>query len=146
MTATEGEAIISHRFIEFQPWKGDLPLRHAGALISMETGKAYAYAIDKLQDRGSFFIEPGEEVYAGQVIGEHIRHDDLVINVCKSKKLSNMRAAGSDEKFKIAPAIKLSLEEYMEFIAEDEYLEITPHSLRLRKIILDEIERKEQQK
>jgi GTP-binding protein len=142
LTATEGEAIISHRFIEFQPWKGDLPLRHAGALISMETGKAYAYAIDKLQDRGSFFIEPGEEVYAGQVIGEHIRHDDLVINVCKSKKLSNMRAAGSDEKFKIAPAIKLSLEEYMEFIAEDEYLEITPHSLRLRKIILDEIERK----
>ena len=142
LTATEGEAIISHRFTEFQPWKGELPPRHAGALIAMETGQTYPYAIDKLQDRGRFFIEPGDEVYAGQVIGEHIRQDDLVVNVCKSKKLSNMRAAGSDEKMRIAPAIKLSLEEYMEFIAEDEYLEITPKSLRLRKIILNEIERK----
>lgn len=142
LTATEGEAIMSHRFIEFQPWKGDIPTRHAGALIAMETGQAYPYAIDKLQDRGTFFIEPNEQVYAGQVIGEHIRQDDLVINVCKAKKLSNMRAAGSDEKLKIAPAIHFSLEEYMEFIANDEYLEITPKSLRIRKIILDETERK----
>ena len=142
LTATEGEAIMSHRFLEYQPWKGDIPGRHNGALISMETGQAYAYAIDKLQDRGSFFVESGENVYAGQVIGEHIRQDDLVINVCKAKKLSNMRASGSDEKLRIAPAIKMSLEEYMEFTAKDEYLEITPKSLRLRKIILDEIERK----
>lgn len=142
LTATEGEAIMSHRFFEYQPWKGDIPGRHSGALISMETGQSYAYAIDKLQDRGSFFIEPGENVYAGQVIGEHIRQDDLVINVCKSKKLTNMRASGSDEKLRIAPAIKMSLEEYMEFIGKDEYLEITPQSLRLRKILLDETERK----
>lgn len=142
LTATEGEAVMSHRFIEFQPWKGDIAGRHSGALIAMETGQCYAYAIDKLQDRGTFFIEPGDNVYAGQVIGEHIRQDDLVINVCKSKKLSNMRAAGSDEKLRIAPAIKFSLEEDMEFIANDEYLEVTPKSLRIRKIILDELERK----
>lgn len=142
LTATEGEAIMSHRFHEYQPWKGDIPGRHNGALISMETGQSYAYAIDKLQDRGSFFIEPGENVYAGQVIGEHIRQDDLVVNVCKSKKLTNMRASGSDEKLRIAPPIKMSLEEYMEFIGKDEYLEITPVSLRLRKIILSEVERK----
>lgn len=142
LTATEGEAVMSHRFIEFQPWKGDIAGRHSGALIAMETGQCYAYAIDKLQDRGTFFIEPGDNVYAGQVIGEHIRQDDLVINVCKSKKLSNMRAAGSDEKLRIAPAIKFSLEENMEFIANDEYLEVTPKSLRIRKIILDELERK----
>ncbi|MBO7445446.1 MAG: translational GTPase TypA [Bacteroidales bacterium] len=146
LTATEGEAIISHRFVEFQPWKGELPGRHAGSLIAMETGQAYAYALNKLQDRGKFFIEPGEQVYAGQVIGEHIRQGDLVINVCKSKKLSNMRAAGSDEKLVLAPPIKYSLEQYMEFIAKDEYLEITPVSLRLRKIILDEIERKRAEK
>lgn len=144
LTATEGEAIMSHRFLNFQPWKGDIPGRHSGALIAMETGQSYPYAIDKLQDRGKFFIEPNDQVYAGQVIGEHIRQDDLVVNVCKSKKLSNMRAAGSDEKMRIAPAIKLSLEEYMEFIGPDEYLEITPQSLRLRKIILDETERKRQ--
>lgn len=144
LTATEGEAIMSHRFLDFQPWKGDIPGRHSGALIAMETGQSYPYAIDKLQDRGKFFIEPNDQVYAGQVIGEHIRQDDLVVNVCKSKKLSNMRAAGSDEKMRIAPAIKLSLEEYMEFIGPDEYLEITPQSLRLRKIILDETERKRQ--
>lgn len=142
LTATEGEAVMSHRFIEFQPWKGDIAGRHSGALIAMETGQCYAYAIDKLQDRGTFFIEPGDNVYAGQVIGEHIRQDDLVINVCKSKKLSDMRAAGSDEKLRIAPAIKFSLEENMEFIANDEYLEVTPKSLRIRKIILDELERK----
>lgn len=142
LTATEGEAIMSHRFIEFQPWKGDIQGRHAGVLIAMETGQSYPYAIDKLQDRGRFFIDPNDHVYAGQVIGEHIRPDDLVVNVCKSKKLSNMRAAGSDEKMHIAPAIKMSLEEYMEYIGPDEYLEITPRSLRLRKIILDETERK----
>ena len=142
LTATEGEAIMSHRFIEFQPWKGEIGGRHAGALIAMETGQAYAYSIDKLQDRGSFYIESGENVYAGQVIGEHIRQNDLVINVCKSKKLTNMRASGSDEKMRIAPAIKLSLEEYMELINKDEYLEITPNSLRLRKILLDENDRK----
>jgi len=146
LTATEGEAIVSHRFMEFQPWKGDIPGRHAGSLIAMETGQAYAYSLNKLQDRGRFFIEPNDQVYAGQVIGEHIRQGDLVINVCKSKKLSNMRAAGSDEKLVLAPAIKYSLEQYMEFIAKDEYLEITPQSLRLRKIILDELERKRAEK
>jgi len=142
LTATEGEAIMSHRFIEFQPWKGEISGRHAGALIAMETGQAYAYSIDKLQDRGSFYIESGDNVYAGQVIGEHIRQNDLVVNVCKSKKLTNMRASGSDEKMRIAPAVKLSLEEYMEAINKDEYLEITPQSLRLRKILLDENARK----
>ncbi len=142
LTATEGEAIMSPRFIEFQPWKGDIQGRHAGVLIAMETGQSYPYAIDKLQDRGRFFIDPNDQVYAGQVIGEHIRPDDLGVGVCKSKKLSNMRAAGSDEKMHIAPAIKMSLEEYMEYIGPDEYLEITPRSLRLRKIILDETERK----
>ena len=146
LTATEGEAIISHRFIEFQPWKGEIAGRHAGSLIAMETGQAYAYSLNKLQDRGRFFIEPNDQVYAGQVIGEHIRQTDLVINVCKSKKLSNMRAAGSDEKLILAPAIKYSLEQYMEFIAKDEYLEITPQSLRVRKIILDETERKRAEK
>ncbi len=142
LTATEGEAIISHRFLDFEPWKGEISGRHAGALIAMETGQAYAYAIDKLQDRGNFYIDPGEMVYTGQVIGEHIRQDDLIVNVCKSKKLTNMRASGSDEKMKIAPSIKLSLEEYMEAINKDEYLEITPRNLRLRKILLDEKERK----
>ena len=146
LTATEGEAIISHRFIEFQPWKGEIAGRHAGSLIAMETGQAYAYSLNKLQDRGRFFIEPNDQVYAGQIIGEHIRQGDLVINVCKSKKLSNMRAAGSDEKLVLAPAIKYSLEQYMEFIAKDEYLEITPQSLRVRKIILDETERKRAEK
>ena len=146
LTATEGEAIISHRFIEFQPWKGEIAGRHAGSLIAMETGQAYAYSLNKLQDRGRFFIEPNDPVYAGQVIGEHIRQSDLVVNVCKSKKLSNMRAAGSDEKLILAPAIKYSLEQYMEFIAQDEYLEITPQNLRVRKIILDETERKRAEK
>ena len=146
LTATEGEAIISHRFLEFQPWKGEIAGRHAGSLIAMETGQAYAYSLNKLQDRGRFFIEPNDQVYAGQVIGEHIRQTDLVVNVCKSKKLSNMRAAGSDEKLVLAPAVKYSLEQYMEFIAKDEYLEITPQSLRVRKIILDEIERKRAEK
>ncbi len=142
LTATEGEAVMSHRLLGYEPMKGDISLRHAGSLIAMETGTAFAYAIDKLQDRGSFFIEPMENVYAGQVIGQHIRQDDLVINVTKSKKLTNMRASGSDDKTSIAPAVKFSLEEYLEYIAEDEYLEITPKALRMRKIILSEIERK----
>ncbi|MDR1878247.1 MAG: translational GTPase TypA [Bacteroidales bacterium] len=142
LTMTEGEAVMSHRFIGFEPMKGDISLRHAGSLIAMETGTAYAYAIDKLQDRGSFFIEPMEAVYAGQVIGQHIRQDDLIVNVTKSKKLTNMRASGSDDKMGIAPAIKFSMEEYLEYIAEDEYLEITPKALRLRKINLNENDRK----
>jgi GTP-binding protein len=146
LTATEGEAVISHRLIAYEPLKGDIPFRHTGSLIAMETGTAYAYGIDKLQDRGSFFIEPMDVVYVGQVVGQHIRQDDLVINVTKSKKLTNMRASGSDEKTTITPAIKFSLEEYMEYIAEDEYLEVTPKHLRLRKIILDETKRKRMNK
>ena len=142
LTATEGEAILSHRFIAFEPWKGDIILRHAGSLIAMETGIAVAYALDKLQDRGSFFIAPMDPVYEGQVVGQHIRQDDLVINVTKTKKLSNMRASGSDEKVILAPPLRFSMEEYMEYIGDDEYLEITPKSLRLRKIILNDIERK----
>lgn len=142
LTATEGEAIMAHRFKEFQPLKGDIPGRRYGSLIAMETGTAVAYAIDKLQDRGSFFIHPNDEIYAGQVIGEHIRPDDLIINVTKTKKLTNMRASGSDDKVMIIPAIKFSLEESMEYIARDEYLEVTPRSLRLRKIMLSEHDRK----
>ena len=146
LTATEGEAVMAHRLKGFEPWKGDMGLRSAGALIVMETGNAFPYAIDKLQDRGTFFIEANEEVYAGQVIGEHIRQDDLVINVCKSKKLTNMRASGADDAVRLVPPRKMSLEEYMEYIGPDEYLEVTPQSLRLRKIILDENERKRQEK
>lgn len=142
LTATEGEAIMSHRFIDFEPWKGDISLRHIGSLIAMETGVAVAYAIDKLQDRGNFFIAPMENVYEGQIVGQHIRQDDLVINVTKTKKMSNMRAAGSDDKIILTPPLDFSLEEYMEYIGEDEYLEITPKSLRLRKIILNETDRK----
>ena len=146
LTATEGEAVMASRFDGFAPWKGEIGLRRNGALVVMETGTAYAYAIDKLQDRGVFFIDPNEEVYAGQVIGEHIRLDDLVVNICKSKKLTNMRASGADEATHIAPARKMSLEEFMEYIGPDEYLEVTPQHLRLRKIILDENERKRQAK
>ena len=142
LTATEGEAIMAHRFRDFQPWKGEIPGRRYGSLIAMETGTAVAYAIDKLQDRGSFFIHPNDEVYAGQVVGEHIRPDDLVINVTKTKKLTNMRASGTDDKVMIVPAVKFSLEEAMEYIAKDEYLEVTPRSLRLRKIMLSEHDRK----
>lgn len=142
LTATEGEAIMSHRFKEFQAWKGDIPSRHLGSLIAMETGEAIAYSINKLQDRGQFFIEPGTKIYAGMVIGENNRQEDICVNVTKTKKLTNMRASGSDDKMIIAPAIKFSLEEYMEFIAEDEYLEITPKVMRIRKILLDENERK----
>ena len=143
LTATNGEAIIAHRFLEFQPWKGDMDDHKYGALIAKETGEATAYSISKLQDRGPFFIEPGDKVYAGEVIGESLRPgNDIVINVVTAKNLTNMRTKSADEKSTCSPAIKMSLEEAMEYIREDEYLEITPHNLRIRKIILDEIERK----
>ena len=143
LTATNGEAIIAHRFLEFQPWKGDLDDHKYGALIAKETGEATAYSISKLQDRGPFFIEPGDHVYAGQVIGESLRPgNDIVINVVTAKNLTNMRSKSADDKSTCSPAIKMSLEEAMEYIREDEYLEITPSNLRIRKIILDEIERK----
>jgi GTP-binding protein len=145
LTATEGEAVISHRFKAYEPWKGDLTAKRNGALVALETGTAIAYSIDKLQDRGKFFVDPGEDIYEGQVIGEHTRQDDLVVNVIKTKKLTNMRASGSDDKTAIAPAIKFSLEEAMEYIGEDEYVEVTPSSLRLRKILLKEHERKRSQ-
>ncbi len=142
LTATEGEAIIAHRFKEFQPWKGEIPGRRYGSLIAMETGTAIAYSINKLQDRGTFFVHPKDEIYEGQVVGEHIRQNDITVNLTKTKKLSNVRAAGSDEKIFITPAVVFSLEESMEYIGEDEYLEVTPRSLRLRKIFLKEHERK----
>jgi GTP-binding protein len=142
LTATQGEAIVAHRVKGFEPYKGDIEMRVNGSLIAMETGNTYAYSINKLQDRGKFFIAPGDDVYAGQVIGEHTRAGDLVINVTKSKKLTNMRASGSDEKTAIAPPIVFSLEEALEYIQEDEYVEITPNSMRLRKIFLDENQRK----
>jgi GTP-binding protein len=142
LTVSEGEAISAHRFKAYELWKGDIETRKKGSLISMHTGTSIPYAIDKLQDRGKFFVDPGEEVYAGQVIGESTREDDILINITKTKKLTNMRASGSDEKSAIAPAIKFSLEQCMEYIKKDEYIEVTPHSIRLRKIILDEHERK----
>lgn len=142
LTASAGEAIMAHRFFEYQPWKGDIERRTNGSLISMEAGTAYAYAIDKLQDRGRFFIFPQEEVYAGQVVGENAKENDIVVNVTKSKKLTNMRASGADDKARIIPPVVFSLEEALEYIKEDEYVEVTPHHLRLRKIILDETERK----
>ncbi len=143
LTATNGEAIIAHRFLEFQPWKGDMDDHKYGALIAKETGEATAYSISKLQDRGPFFIEPGDHVYAGEVIGESLRPgNDIVINVVTAKNLTNMRSKSADDKSTCSPAIKMSLEEAMEYIREDEYLEITPSNLRIRKIILDEIERK----
>ncbi len=142
LTASAGEAIMAHRFLEYQPWKGDIDRRTNGSLIAMEAGTAYAYAIDKLQDRGKFFIFPQEEVYAGQVVGENAKDNDIVVNVTKSKKLTNMRASGADEKAKIVPPVVFSLEEALEYIKEDEYVEVTPHHIRLRKIILDDLERK----
>ena len=142
LTATEGEAVIAHRFKSYEAWKGEIQGRRNGALVALETGTAIAYSIDKLQDRGKFFIDPNEEVYAGQVIGENSRQDDLVVNVTRTKKLTNIRASGSDDKTMIIPAIKFSLEEAMEYIGPDEYIEVTPKSIRLRKIILDEHERK----
>ena len=142
LTATAGEAIMSHRFTGFEPWKGEIELRINGSLIAMETGEAYAYSINKLQDRGTFFIDAGEPIYCGQVVGENSRAGDMVVNLTKSKKLTNVRASGSDEKMNIAPPKKFSLEEALEYIQEDEYVEVTPHSLRLRKILLTENERK----
>jgi len=146
LTATAGEAIMNHRFIAFEPYKGDIQGRINGSLISMEKGTAIPYSLDKLQDRGKFFIHSGEEIYTGQVIGENSRADDLVVNVTKTKKLSNVRAAGSDDKVKLAPPIRFSLEEALEYIQKDEYVEVTPNSQRLRKIYLDENERKRQEK
>ncbi|MBK7804798.1 MAG: translational GTPase TypA [Saprospiraceae bacterium] len=134
MTATSGEAVMTHRFLQFEPFKGELPARIKGSLVSMEQGQSLPFAIDRLQDRGKFFIDPGEQVYVGQVIGEHSRDNDLEVNVIKGKKLTNMRASGSDDNVKIAPKIQFSLEEAMEYIREDEYLEVTPQSLRMRKI------------
>ena len=142
LTASQGEAIMAHRYKEYQPFKGEIVRRTNGSMVSMDTGTAYAYAIDKLQDRGKFFIDPGEEVYAGEVVGEHVHDNDLVVNVCKAKQLTNVRASGSDEKAHIVPKTVMSLEECLEYIKEDEYVEVTPKSMRMRKIILDHLERK----
>jgi len=144
LTATAGEAIMNHRFVEFSPYRGEIPGRINGSLISMEKGSAIPYSLDKLQDRGKFFVPANEAIYAGQVIGENSRQDDLVVNVTKTKKLSNVRAYGSDDKVKLAPPIKFSLEEALEYIQKDEYVEVTPDSIRLRKVFLDENERKRQ--
>jgi GTP-binding protein len=141
LTATQGEAVMNHRFKSYEPYKGSIPGRIAGSIISMDTGETTAYAIDKLQDRGRFFVDPGEEVYTGQVIGEHSRDNDICVNVLKGKKLTNMRASGSDDNVKITPKIQFSLEEAMEYIQKDEYVELTPKSIRMRKIYLDENER-----
>ena len=146
LTASQGEAIMAHRFKEYQPYKGDISRRINGSMIAMETGTAYAYSIDKLQDRGKFFIDPGEEVYAGEVVGEHVHDNDLVVNVTKAKQLTNTRASGSDDKARIIPRTVLSLEEALEYIKEDELVEVTPKSMRMRKIILDHNERKKSQK
>ena len=142
LTATAGEAIMAHRFLEYQPMKGEVPMRQNGSLVSMENGKAIPYSIDKLQERGKFFVDPGEDIYEGQVIGENSRGDDMTINITKTKKLSNVRSAGADDKAKIIPAIKFSLEEALEYIQKDEYVEVTPEHLRLRKIFLKEVDRK----
>ncbi|TYP70984.1 translational GTPase TypA [Aquimarina intermedia] len=142
LTATAGEAIMAHRFKEYQPLKGDIPGRINGSLVSMEKGSAIPYSIDKLQDRGKFFVDPGEDIYEGQVIGENSRGDDMAVNITKTKKLSNVRSSGADDKAKIVPAIKFSLEEALEYIQKDEYVEVTPNHLRLRKIYLTETERK----
>ena len=146
LTASQGEAIMAHRFSCYLPYKGDIERRVNGSMIALETGTAYAYAIDKLQDRGKFFIDPGEEVYAGQVVGEHVHDNDLVINVTKAKQLTNVRASGSDEKARIIPKVELSLEETLEYIKGDEYVECTPKAIRMRKVILDHNDRKKANK
>lgn len=146
LTATQGEAIVAHRFKGYEPYKGEIEMRTNGSLIALETGTAVAYAMDKLQDRGKFVIFPGEEIYGGQVIGEHTRIGDLTINVCKTKKLTNVRASGTDEKAVLPPPLQFSLEEMLEYIQEDELVEVTPKSMRIRKIYLDETERKRRQK
>ena len=142
LTASQGEAIMAHRFKDYQPYKGEIVRRTNGSMLALETGTAYAYAIDKLQDRGSFFIDPGDEVYGGEVVGEHIHENDLVINVTKAKQLTNVRASGSDDKARVIPKVEMSLEECLEYIKADEYIEVTPKSIRMRKIILDHLERK----
>jgi len=142
LTATQGEAVVAHRFKDYQPFKGDIEMRTNGSLVSLETGEAIAYSMNKLLDRGRFFVEPGEEIYGGQVVGEHTRERDLNINICKTKKLTNVRASGSDEKVVLPPAIKFSLEEALEYIQEDELVEITPNHMRMRKIQLDPLDRK----
>ena len=142
LTATQGEAVVAHRFKDYQPFKGEIEMRTNGSLVSLETGEAVAYSMNKLLDRGRFFVEPGEEIYGGQVVGEHTRDRDLNINICKTKKLTNVRAAGSDEKIILPPAIKFSLEEALEYIQDDELLEVTPHHMRMRKIMLDPLDRK----
>jgi GTP-binding protein len=142
LTATEGEAIMAHRFFGYEPWKGELGVKRNGSIISLETGNAIPYSIDKMQDRGRFFVNPGEDIYVGQVIGENTRYDDLAINITRTKKMSNMRSSGADDKISIAPAVKFSLEEAMEYINGDEYIEVTPNFMRIRKIFLDEHERK----
>ena len=142
LTASQGEAIVAHRFKDYQPYKGDIEMRTNGSLVSLETGEAIAYSMNKLLDRGRFFVEPGEEIYGGQVVGEHTRDRDLNINICKTKKLTNVRASGSDEKVVLPPAIKFSLEEALEYIQEDELVEITPNHMRMRKIQLDPLDRK----
>ncbi|HCI58179.1 MAG TPA: translational GTPase TypA, partial [Bacteroidetes bacterium] len=146
LTATAGEAIMAHRFNSYEPVKGAIPGRNMGVLLAKEAGSSTAYSIDKLQERGAFFIDPGETVYGGQIIGEHIRPGDLVVNVCEGKKLTNIRASGSDDNVRITPKIKFSLEEAMEYIEKDEYLEVTPQNIRMRKIYLDENERKRMSK
>ena len=142
LTATAGEAIMTHRFLEYQPLKGGIPERQNGSLVSMENGSAIPYSIDKLQDRGRFFVEPGEDIYGGQVIGENTRQDDMAVNITKTKKMSNVRSSGADDKAKIVPAIKFSLEEALEYIQKDEYVEVTPNYLRIRKVFLREVDRK----
>ncbi len=142
LTASQGEAIMAHRFKNYQPFKGEITRRMNGSMIAMETGTSYAYSIDKLQDRGKFFIDPGEDVYCGQVVGEHVHDNDLVINVTKAKQLTNVRASGSDEKARVIPKTVMSLEECLEYIKADEYVEVTPKNIRMRKIILDHLERK----
>ena len=142
LTASQGEAIVAHRYKEYQPYKGEIERRNNGSLVSLETGEAIAYSMNKLLDRGRFFVEPGEEIYGGQVVGEHTREKDLNINICKTKKLTNVRASGSDEKVVLPPAIKFSLEEALEYIQEDELVEVTPHHMRIRKVLLDPLERK----
>ena len=142
LTASQSEAVVAHRFKDYQPYKGDIEHRTNGSLVSLETGEAIAYSMNKLLDRGKFFVDPGEEIYAGEVVGEHTRDRDLNVNICKTKKLTNVRAAGSDEKIVLPPAIKMSLEEMLEYINEDELVEVTPNHLRIRKILLDPIERK----
>ena len=142
LTASQGEAIMAHRFKSYQPYKGDIVRRVNGSMVALEAGTAYAYSIDKLQDRGKFFIDPGEEVYGGQVVGEHVHDNDLVINVTKAKQLTNVRASGTDDKARIIPKVLMSLEECLEYIKADEYVEVTPRSMRIRKVLLDHLERK----